>query len=175
MDANKLAIERATWIVLLKQELKGEGYTFREHLNDFKTFLIVAHERSPGWWLKLSVCSAHGARNRVELDEKVFSYSCKGTMRTKLMTVLKGSRDKFDQSPATRALSAKEKEAAEWMALQEQELAGLPELKGVDVQIIRSGPYTRQYRVTLQPGNPLEHLTLDQFKALHALLQECGR
>lgn len=169
MNASALAIERATWVMLLKQELKEEGYALHEHLNDYKSILIVTHAQLPGWWIRLSVCSAHRARNRVELNGNVFSHSCNSATRRKLVEALKLDRENY--SAATVTLSAQEKEAAAWALLQDEELAGLDELKGVDVRIIRSGPYRRQYCVTMQPGNPLEHLTLEQFKVLHAFLQ----
>jgi len=169
---DKHAVERAAWSVAIKTLLKDK-FICKEHFNDYSTMLMVTHAESPGWKAKLTILTAGNARNRVELNDKVFSYSVRRDMLDKLFDVLTELRQRHDTSVTV----TKEKEAtyAQWSQRQEMELAELADLPALDVEIIRRGPHVGQYRVTLFEGHPLEHLTLEQFKTFHAFLQSLSR
>lgn len=169
MTSDQLAVERAAWAVALKREFELHAFVFREHLNDYQTIFMVTHAQTPGWKAKVTLCSAHRQRNRIEVNDTVLAHTCKVVGRNKLMALLEALRHDF----TTKAAESKEKEAsaAQWQKRQETELAGLVDVKGVDVEIIRRGPNAGSYTVTLQPGNALEHLTLEQFKSFHTFIR----
>lgn len=171
MTSDQLAVERAAWAVTLKSDFAQSGYVFREHLNDYQTIFILTHPEMPGWRAKLTICSAHRQRNRVEINDQVMTQTCKTAARHQLMAALSSLRKRHQQD----ATSAKENEkrAALWQARQERELAGLPEINGVDVEIIRRGPHEGRYRVMALPGNPLETLTLEELKKFYEFLLCC--
>jgi len=168
MSIERLAVERAAWAVAIRTRLKDE-FTVREHLNDYATMFVVRSESFPNWSAKLTVCSAHNARNRLELDGKVISYSFSSRIREKLVSILNEHRERH----ALGQTEAKRTELAEqaWSVREQEELKDLPEFSAVSNTIIRSGPYAGQYTVAFYPGHPLEHLTLEQVKAFHVFVQ----
>jgi len=169
MISDRLAVERAAWSVSLKQEFTAHALAYREHVNDYQNVFVITHSGSPGWKAKVTVCSAHRARNRVELNDAVFSYSNTLASRDTLCTALMGLRRYHDDN--TAKVKDKEHDAATWRHRQHAEMAVFVELKGVDVEIIKSGPHAGCYEITLQPGHALEHLTLEQFKVFHAFVR----
>jgi len=169
MTSDQLAVERAAWAVTLRREFERHTFSYREHLNDYQTIFLVTHADTPGWKAKVTLCSAHRLRNRIEVNDTALVHSCTSAGMNKLLALLEGLRLNF----TAKETESKEKEAsaAKWQQRQETELAGLADLKGVDVEIIRRGPNAGSYAVALQPGNALEHLTLEQFKAFHAFIR----
>lgn len=168
MPHERLAIERATWAVAIKTRLQDD-FSLREFLNDYSTTFVVKSDATPDWQVKITVCSAHNARNRVELDGKVLSYSFSSRIRDKLVNILNEHRTRHAAtlSEAKRA----EMSAQAWAARQQEELKDLPEMNTLNTTIVRSGPYAGHYAVAFFPGHPLEHLTLEQVKAFYAFLQ----
>jgi|OpeIllAssembly_1097287.scaffolds.fasta_scaffold30796_3 hypothetical protein len=165
MNADQLAVERAAWAVALKQEFKFlPDFQYREHFNDYQTIFVVTRADTPGWKSCITICSAHRMRNRIEIDGVVVAHSGKTSSRHKVMDTIQRLWEHCD-----KGLKAKESAAATWQKRQETELAGLKELPGLDVEIIKAGPHAGRYEVRLLPGNALEHLTLEQFKDFYAL------
>lgn len=171
MNADQLAVERAAWAVAMKQEFKFlPAFQYREHFNDYQTIFVITRSDTPGWKANLTICSAHRQRNRMEVDGVVVANSAKTHSRHKVIALIQTLWQSHDKKMA--GLRAKENEAAKWQKRQETELAGLKELPGLDVEIIKTGPHAGSYEVRLLPGNALEHLTLEQFKSFHTL---CSR
>ena len=169
MNADQLAVERAAWAVTLKATLTQNSFSFREHLNDYQTMFVVTHPDAPHWQAVVKICSAHRQRNRIEVNELALVNSCKPSSLHKLVSMLGTLQKKYLSDVAQN--KDKEAAAAQWHTRQEKELAGLADLKGIDVEIIKAGVHAGCYLVKFQPGNALEHLTLAQFKAFHAFVQ----
>lgn len=168
MNSNQLAIERATWAVAMKQEFKFlPNLQYREHFNDYQVIFVVTRSDTPDWKATLTICSAHQQRNRMEVDGVVVANSGKTHGRQKVMALIQSLWQTHVKKMG--GMKAKENEAAKWQQRQQTELAGLKELPGLDVEIIKGGPHAGKYEVRLLPGNALEHLTLEQFKSFHAL------
>jgi hypothetical protein len=167
MTSDQLAVGRAAIAVALKREFVALGYAAKEHLNDYQTIFVVEHPETPGWKAHVAICSGHQKRNRIEVNRTEVTRA-KAGYAPKIVTLLNGLRINYERD----ASSSKVKEAteAQWQERQEKELAGLSDLKGITVQIVRVGPYAGCYEVKLQPGNPMEHLTLPQLVGLHAYL-----
>lgn len=172
MNGDQLAVERAAWAVALKHEFPQHGYTFREHLNDYQTMFMVRHADTPDWTVKVTICSAHQQRNRIEINGTVLGHSCKTNARQKLIALLNGLRTNFEREHSK--MKEKESVAAKWRERQAAELAKMPDLPGMNVEIIRKGPNEGKYAVTLLPGNPLEHLTLEQYCDFYNFLRSLG-
>lgn len=168
MNADQLAVERATWAVAMKQEFKFlPNFQYREHFNDYQTIFVITRSDTPGWKVNLTICSAHNQKNRMEINGVVVGYSAKTKTRHQAVAMIQALWEKHDKDMA--GMKAKENEAAKWQKRQQAELAGLKELPGLDAEIIKGGPHAGKYEVRLLPGNALEHLTLEQFKEFHAL------
>lgn len=168
MNADQLAVERAAWAVAIKQEFKFlPDYQYREHFNDYQTIFVVTRADTPGWKANLTICSAHRQRNRMEVNGVVIANSGKTASRHKVMDMIQRLWEHSDNR-----LKAKENEAVKWQKRQQSELAGLKELPGLDVEIIKGGPHAGKYEVRFLPGNALEHLTAEQFKAFHAFVSK---
>jgi hypothetical protein len=172
MNTDQLAVERAAWAVALKASLIENVFSYSEHLNDYQTMFVVTRT-SPGWRAVLKVCSAHGRRNRIEVNDAMVSASCKPVGLRKIMKLLNNLHAKH--AAALELNKDKELAAARWQGRQEMELAGLSDLKGVDVEIIKDGIHAGCYCVKFQPGNALEHLSLLDFKLFHKFVQTLAR
>lgn len=128
MNADQLAVERAAWAVAIKQEFKFfPQYQLREHFNDYQTIFMVTRPDTPGWKAKITICSAHRIRNRLEVNGAVIGYSAKTNARHKVLTLLHTLWERYDKDMAGK--KAKETEAAKWQKRQEADLAGLKELR----------------------------------------------
>ena len=169
MTSDQLAVERASWAVALKTEFKKLDFVYREHLNDYQTIFVVTSEASPGWKAKVTLCSAHNQRNRIEINGHVAAHGCLAPIRHKIMGVLTSLR--VTHGERTAAVQIKEEAAALWSERKRQEVGGLEDLDGVDIEIITRGLHEGKYQVTLQPGNALEHLTLEQVRRLYQFLK----
>jgi len=169
MNATKLALQRASWSCLLKTSFKMlAGYKCREHVNDYSNLFVVTHPESPSWKVVVGICfSAFGQKNRLEVNSKLFAPGVSQATAAKLMDLLREMRRMYDRG-MTEARE-KEAKAANWRERQESELHGLETFEWLDAAIITTGPHAGNYRVTLGVGNPLERLTLAQFKDFHEL------
>lgn len=171
MSSERLAVERATWVVAAKTRLQPE-FTYREHINDFSTTLVVKHDASPDWKIDVRFSCAQNVRNRVEIDGTVFSYSFSGAMRDKLVDFLNTHRLRYTETVTES--KRYEAQARVWQDRQKVELKGIKEVGTVSTTIIRSGPYEGQYTIAFYPGHPLEHLTLEQTRIFHEFLKSLG-
>lgn len=167
MSSDRLAIERAAWAVSIKAQLQ-QDFQYREHLNDYATIFVVRHASCPAWKVNVAISAATRARNRVEIDGEVFSYSFSSTMRNKLAGFLNSHLKRFME--ISDEARQQEVAATSWVTRQRAELHSVKEISSVTATIIRSGPHAGKYAIRLQEGNPLEHLTLDQVKAFHEFL-----
>ena len=168
MNSDKLAIERAAWAVKLKLEFTKNGYTFREHFNDYQTLFVISRPDTPRWQAVVKICSAHRLRNRIEINSSSVAHSIKASGLRSVMGMLDTVRQMYLADVAKNA--DREAAAAKWHERQDQELAGLPELKGIEAEIIKTGAFAGCYAITLQPGNSLEHVTLEQLKAFYKFI-----
>lgn len=171
MNADQLAVERAAWAVAMKQEFKLlPEFQYREHFNDYQTIFVITRSDTPGWKVNLTICSAHRQRNRMEVDGVVIASSGKTKARHLVISTIQHMWESHSKDMA--GMKAKESAAAKWQKQQEKELAGLKELPGLDVEIVKGGPHAGKYEVRLLPGNALEHLSADQFKTFHAFVSK---
>lgn len=145
------------------------GLECKEHINDYSNILVITHEDSPGWLVTLTINSAKGAKNRLELNGKSIGVYNKVTM-PKIVDRIEMLRRAYDQGVANTKIT--EAKAIEWMERQEKEIGHEPYPEWMDINIITSGLHTGAYRVSFEPGCPLEHLDVEQVKALIAL---CAR
>lgn len=166
MPSDRLAIERAAWAVSIKDQL--QDFQYQEHFKGYSTIFVVRHASCPAWKVNIVVTSGIGARNRVEIDGEVFSYSFSSAMRYKLAAFISSHLKRFMEI----AGEARQQEAVAtgWVTRQRAELHSVKEISTVTATIICSGPHAGKYTVRLHEGNPLEHLTLDQVKAFHEFL-----
>jgi hypothetical protein len=162
MNSDELAVRRAAWAVEFRNRLKQAAFTCKEHLNDYSTMLMVTHADSPGWKVKVALTS----RRHVRVEMEGFPPRGRISSPDKVFEILVAHRLSYD----TKLTQAKATEAAYryWHQRQQTEMAGLAEIRGVDVQII---PGLGRYVVIFEPGHPLEQLTLEQFKTFHAFLR----
>jgi len=158
MNADELTVAHAALVVKLRTQLRQAAFICKEHLNDFSTMFMVTHADSPGWKVKVTLRIAPVNRNRVDVDGACVN---PGLVLERVTEHRRAYDAKLAQSLATEATYR------HWQQQQQTELAGLPEIRGVDVQII---PGSGRYAVTFTAGHPLEQLTLKQFKAFHAFL-----
>jgi len=163
MNATKLALQRASWSCLLKTSFKMlAGYVCREHVNDYSNLFVVTHPESPSWKVVVGICSAHGQKNRLEVNNKLFAPGVSQATAAKLMDLLREMRRRFDVD--AEKVRVKEAEAFQWQQRQADELADVKLPDWLDAQIVTGGPNVGCYKVTLALGNPLERLTLEQLK-----------
>jgi hypothetical protein len=166
MTDTELQIERATWVVKLKGDIISAGFLVTESSTATQTLITINHPSVPHWNSEMIVESVRG-RNRILLDRSSFS-TCSDNNRHKIREYVK----------LTMVLYRfKEDSAKMWSERQDKEIGNLSEIPGIDAQIITSGPNKGCYSIKLSPGNPLERLTLDQYKALHVFiigLQKCS-
>ena len=167
MSSDRLAIERAAWGVAIKAYLQPD-FKCQERMNDYSTTFVVSHTSCPAWKVNIAVTSGIGARNRVEIDGEVFSYSFSSAMRYKLAGFISSHLKRFME--ITDETRQQEAVATGWVTRQRTELHSVKEISTVTATIICSGPHAGKYAVRLHEGNPLEHLTLDQVKAFHEFL-----
>lgn len=166
MNADQRAVERAAWAVAIRAVLVDSEFTYREHLNDYSTMLVVTHPDSPGWKAKITIGQRSLNRTQIDLNDAFFSYSL--TKKEALLDSLRELRTRYDAS--VMETREREKSEADWTVRQAKELAALTHIPTVNFDIIRRGIHEGKYRVTLFPNHPLEHLTLEQVKAFHAFL-----
>ena len=176
MNSDQLAVERATWAVTIKSWFR-EPYVCKKYLNDFSTIFVVTHADSPGWLVNVSIITAR--RNRIVLHDRaaatkkllsneLIGYTVSSYTEKKLMQALWALRLRYDHKEGQAV--QKELEAARWLRRQTEELSGTSNIPGIAVAIIPDGVHAGCYRVTVAPGNPLEHLTLEQYKAFNSYL-----
>ena len=170
--SDQLAVERAAWAVALKPEFNQAGLFFREHFNDYQTIFMVTHPDVAGWKVKVTLCSAHGQRNRIEVEGQLIGQSCKTSTRHKVIALLQTLLRKYIED--VTSVKKKEDSARKWVERQRAEVGSLPDLPGIDPEIIKGGPHEGRYCVNFQPGHPLEHLTFAEFKAFHAFVKKLG-
>lgn len=162
MSATERSIRRTTWVAKLKRLLEQEGFNLTRKMNDTSILLFIAHKASPSWQVDLQVYFSD-QRNMLELNQKALHFTDQRT--------LLGYLNALRATHAGMAAEARDKEAEakHWMDRQESELEGVTVPLGVNVEIIKLRPFAGCYRVTLDDGHPLEHLTLPQLKELLAL------
>jgi hypothetical protein len=170
--SDQLAVERAAWAVALKPEFNQAGLAYREHFNDYQTIFVVTHPDAAGWKVKVTLCSAHGQRNRMEVEGQLIGQSCKPSTRHKVIALLQMLLRKYIRD--VTSVNKKEDSARKWVERQRAEVGSLPDLPGIDPEIIKGGPHEGCYCVNFQPGHPLEHLTFAEFKAFHAFVKKLG-
>jgi hypothetical protein len=163
MTEVQMQLRRALWTKLVKDATRDSGYQWTITIEAHDTVLKYWHPDSPGWSFTVEI--ARGKTNVILiLEDKETAFK---TGRATLVDRMNASRAAYDASKqsATHA----EAEAKSWVERQEKELAGLKEIPWLALTIITEGPYAGSYRVGLEPGNPLERLTIVQVKEFHAL------
>lgn len=165
LKKQELSVQRAVWVVSLKTLFKKE-FECVEHLNDYSTMLMLTHPDSPGWFAKVTINSSRGKRNSIQIGKETVGYSI--AHQNKILLTILESRRVYDTDVAR--LKEKEAKALSWRKRQSTELGKLHDVLGATPLIIREGPHAGRYSVSFEPGNPLEHITLDQYKVFYAFL-----
>lgn len=170
MNTEQLAGQRALWSSGVKNSLAlMAGVECKEYLTDYSNIIVLRHKDSPGWKATLTINSAKGQRNRLELNGKNIGAYNKATM-PKIVDQIVMLRSAYNEGVAnTRTIEAK---AAAWIARQEVELRQEMVPAWMDAAIITNGVHEGSYRISFDPGCPLEHLELEHVKAL---IQLCWR
>lgn len=166
----KHAIERASWAASLRRDFAHHGFQVVEVVDERCVRFEVSHPDSPGWLFTVRLAwNSRRRRNCIQMDTRAFFFECASNQRQRLMVMLTRLRRRY----SAQVVEARQREATaeELLARQGRELQGMEEVRGLEATLIHAGPYAGQYRVELKPGNPLEHLTLDQYRILHSFLK----
>jgi hypothetical protein len=165
MSAIERSIRRTAWVAKLKRLLEREGFNLTRKMFEASLLLFIYHKATPEWQAELQV-NFSDQRNMLDLNGTALHFSDQRTLLG-LLNVMRATH-----AGNVGEAREREAEAKRWMDRQESELKGVTMPLGVNVRIIRLRPFAGCYRVTLDDGHPLEHLTKEQLKEL---LELCCR
>ena len=163
MNNEQLSHQRKLWVIAIGRALLPK-FNFKQFSTDYDdTFVVNYDDTQPGAWrAEIKISSTVGKINRIWLNGDPFSAVCTTDRIDAIVSAI--NKIASDHAIRTGAARAKEEQAAQWLARQEKELAGLPELPGVNITIITSGTRAGDYNLTFEAGHPLETVNAKQIR-----------
>lgn len=173
MNSISIANQRVLWDVRVQRTLTQAGFSFGRFANDYAVMFAVEHPSSRSWATRVDISSSKNRRNRLDVGYETLFSSYSKYRDERLVSALTLSLEKWNALAACAKVT--EDAAAKWADRQEHELAGLPPVNGIDIQIIPAGPMAGQYALRFNGGHPLETLTKEELASFYAYLHAIKR
>ena len=174
MNSEQLTVERGQIAADLIQRLNAENYSFTQEVTEDAVSFEVTHADTPKWCRRLSVAvvtrNGECDKNALYIPGEYRGNDVSKRGIAKLVARLSFSRKALKTIQQRNIAS--ETDAAKLVEQQAKAFAGLefPDWMNVDVRVL--GWSVGHYRVSFEPGSPLERLTAEQVKRLLAVLVE---